>query len=331
MSSSQLNLGNTQPAPGSAPDRHTSVRSTITLPSYTPTPRETESVMGRAGERTEDTIVEFPEDEEEVEQRRDEEMESLFQIRQARRDERTVREERARLRREAQEAGDQETLRALRDMAAAPRSADDPTGQRSVDALIREHKARNRAPRTAAVQYAEVGVARLDGSRVRADSAASDKAPLLDAAAGMGSGGRPRADTGDSSRSRSRTPGRRFFGHIRNISQSSLRITSNDMSDDEGSIDDLTPQHSRAPSRMSEIDLNDQVIPRTLSGRVVDPPQYTNIEMTSPNLREPERAATRDTLPRAVPGETPPSYPWLPNFGPLPSIEITTPDTPTHS
>lgn len=285
--------------------------------------------MGRAGERAGDTIVEYPEDEEEIEQRRDEEMESLFQIRQARRDERLAREERARLRREAQEAGDQETLRALRDLAAAPRSADDPTGQRSVDALIREHKARNRAPRTAAVQYAEVGVARLDGSRVRADSAASDNAPLLDAAAAMGSGGRPRAGTGDSSRSRSRTPGRRFFGHIRNISQSSLRITSNDMSDDEGSIDELTPQPSRAPSRMNEQEMNDPMIPRTLSGRVVDPPQYTNIEMTSPDVREPERAATRDT-PRTAPGETPPSYPWLPTLGPLPSIEITTFDMPTH-
>lgn len=324
MSSSQPNLSNAQ----SVPDRHASVRSTITLPSYTPTARATESVMGRAGERAGDTIVEYPEDEEEVEQRRDEEMESLFQIRQARRDERIAREERARLRREAQEAGDQETLRALRDLAAAPRSADDPTGQRSVDALIREHKARNRAPRTAAVQYAEVGVARLDGSRVRADSAMSDNAPLLDAAAGMGSGGRPRADTGDSSRSRSRTPGRRFFGHIRNNSQSSLRLGSNDMSDDDGSGDELTPQASRAPSRMIEIDLSEPTIPRTLSGRVVEPPQYTSIEMTSPDLREPERAAIRDS--RTTPGETPPSYPWLPNLGPLPSIEITTFDTPTH-
>jgi len=80
---------------------------------------------------------------------------------------------------------------------------------------------------------------------------------------------------------------------------------------------------------MSELEMNDPMIPRTLSGRVVEPPQYTNIEMTSPELREPERAATRDT-PRGAPGETPPSYPWLPTLGPLPSIEITTFDMPTH-
>jgi len=101
------------------------------------------------------------------------------------------------------------------------------------------------------------------------------------------------------------------------------------MSDDEGSIDELTPQPSRAPSRMNEQDMNDSMIPRTLSGRVVEPPQYTNIEMTSPDVREPERAATRVSS-RTTPGETPPSYPWLPTLGPLPSIEITTFDMPTH-
>src|SRR5271155_1825429 len=69
-------------------DRNTSVRSVMTLPAYSQSPKESEQVIGREGERAGmDTVVEFPEDPAEEEARREEEMESLYQIRQARRQE----------------------------------------------------------------------------------------------------------------------------------------------------------------------------------------------------------------------------------------------------
>ncbi|SLM35518.1 hypothetical protein LPUS_04820 [Lasallia pustulata] len=88
-------------------DRNTSVRSIMTLPPYYPTPRPSERLIAREGERAGvDTVIEFPETAEEEESRRDEEMESLYQIRAARRREIEEREERRRQRREAREAGD---------------------------------------------------------------------------------------------------------------------------------------------------------------------------------------------------------------------------------
>jgi hypothetical protein len=330
MSVSQLNLATAQIAVGGAAgatvDRHTSVRSTITLPSYTPDPRDTESVMGQAGERAGDTIIEFPETIEEEETRRDEEMEGLYQIRQARRDERDARLERSRLRQEAERTGDQETLRALREAAQAARRGEHLAAQRSAEDLIREHRSRERTMRIPEVDYAAVGIARHDGSRIRASSTSSDNQPLLDEAASMGNGGRPRAGTGDSNLSLSGNPGRRFFGHIRNISQSSLRrfATADSSDDDERrSDDDPTPRALGTPASVSATDLSEPSIPRTPSGRVIDPPQYNH--WNDVELATPAPAATRD-----VPRETPPSYPWLPNLAPLPTIEITPYDT-THN
>lgn len=276
--------------------------------------------MGRAGERAGDTIIEFPETIEEEESRRDEEQESLFQIRQARRDERADHLERTRRRQEAERTGDHETLRELREAAQAARRRDHLAGQRSAEDLIREHRSRERAVRVPEVEYTSVGIARHDGSRIRANSASSDAAPLLDEAASMGNGGRARAETGESGRSRSMTPGRRFFGHVRNISQSSLRFATMDNSDDDeprSEDNESTLRATRTTSRMSAVDLSEPSIPRTPSGRVIDPPQYegwNDIELATPEPAVQRQASMR---------ETPPSYPWLPTFGPLPTIEIT--------
>jgi len=282
--------------------------------------------MGRAGERAGDTIIEFPETIEEEETRRDEEMEGLYQIRQARRDERDARLERSRLRQEAERTGDQETLRALREAAQAARRGEHLAAQRSAEDLIREHRSRERTIRIPEVDYAAVGIARHDGSRIRASSTSSDNAPLLDEAASMGNGGRPRSDTGDSNRSLG--TGRRFFGHIRNISQSSLRrfATADSSDDDERrSDDDATPRPLGSPAGNSTIDFSEPSIPRTPSGRVIDPPQYEGNHWNDIELATPAPAATRDIL-----RETPPSYPWLPNLAPLPTIEITPYDA-THN
>ncbi|KAF2102954.1 hypothetical protein NA57DRAFT_71938 [Rhizodiscina lignyota] len=191
-----------------AVDRHTSVRSIMTLPAYTPSARETEQILGREGERGGiDVVLEFPESTDEVEGRREEEMESLYQIRRARRAEAAEREERRRLRREARTRGDWAEVERLRVEERDRRQqqerqllGEDPEGQRSAARLIAEHQEeaarRERQRRVSSVQYAELGVARHDGSRVRAGSNASarseDNRPLLDSAADMGgdAGGR---------------------------------------------------------------------------------------------------------------------------------------------
>ena len=184
-----------EPATGGV-DRNTSVRSVMTLPAYAPAPRPTERVIGREGERAGmDVVVEFPETVDEEEARREEEMESLYQIRLARRQEITDREERRRLRREARERGDTVTLEELRtqsrlraesavntrNAAAAGASATTP----GAASMIAEHTARERDRRVSSVSYAELGLARHDGTRLRADSVESDHRPLLDSAASM--------------------------------------------------------------------------------------------------------------------------------------------------
>lgn len=170
-------------------DRNTSVRSVMTLPAYSPTPKPTEQVIGREGERGGmDVVVEFPETVDEEEARREEQMASLYQIRVARRREQEEREERLRQRREARERGDTARLEQLqRERRERLRSQQDTNGNYSPSAalLIAEHQSRGRERRVSSVSYAEVGHVRHDGTRLRATSQDSDSRPLLDGAAAM--------------------------------------------------------------------------------------------------------------------------------------------------
>jgi hypothetical protein len=160
----------------------------MTLPAYTPAARATEQTLAREGERGGiDVVLEFPESIDDEEQRRDNEMESLYQIRRARRQEQAEREERRIARREARARGDYETLQRLQ--AESRRRAESAASGEFVTsaALIAEHQAlqANRERRVSAVQYAALGVARHDGSRLRAGSTDSDNRPLLDSAASI--------------------------------------------------------------------------------------------------------------------------------------------------
>jgi hypothetical protein len=170
-------------------DRNTSVRSVMTLPAYTPAARENERILAREGERGGiDTVVEYPENNDEEEQRREGEMESLYQIRLARRNEAREREERRQARRDARARGDTERLAQIRREAEAAAEA-------SVSqVLIATHQTANRERRVSSVQYAELGVQRHDGTRLRANSSESDNRPLLDSAASIsGQSNRSRA------------------------------------------------------------------------------------------------------------------------------------------
>lgn len=161
--------------------RDTSIRSIITLPAYSPTPKPEEQVVSRGGEREGmDVVVEFPETADEEEIRREEEMHSLYQIRLRRRQEIEEREERRRLRREAREAGDYVRLEQLRREEVA-RRAD--SNADSAATMLTEHLSRGRDRRVSAVSYADLGQVRHDGTRIRASSAGSDQQPLLEGAA----------------------------------------------------------------------------------------------------------------------------------------------------
>lgn len=186
-----------------AVDRHTSVRSIMTLPAYSMSAGDHEQVLGREGERGGiDTIIDMPETVDEEEQRRDNEMESLYQIRRQRRAEAAEREERRQRRRDARARGDWAEVERLRVEAREIQESrereltgsDPANGQRSAARLIAEYQEnqqnRERQRRVSSAQYASVGVVRHDGSRVRASSNASARSdmerPLLDSAADMG-------------------------------------------------------------------------------------------------------------------------------------------------
>ncbi|MCJ1406781.1 hypothetical protein MMC19_000850 [Ptychographa xylographoides] len=225
-------------------DRRTSVRSIMTLPPYRYTPNHDEQLIAREGERAGvDTVIEYPESENEAEDRREVEMQALFEIRQARRREAEEREARKRARREAREQGDWARLEQLEQesrarararsnasvltagstagSAGASRS-DLQVGVQSDSAfLIAELASQREAgvtrPRVSSVSYADLGLARHDGSRIRADSTESDVRPLLDSAASMGGS---RAASRQSSPGRW-TPFRSPLGHGRQPSDAS--------------------------------------------------------------------------------------------------------------
>ncbi|KAF2224538.1 hypothetical protein BDZ85DRAFT_261136 [Elsinoe ampelina] len=171
---------------GAGLNRNTSIRSVMTLPKYSAVPGENEGVIGREGERAGmDTVVEFPETNEREEERRNEEMESLYQIRVARRREAEARQDRRRRRREARDRGDHETLANLRQESRRAAREREVSGS---EALILEHESRPRSRRVSTVSYGDLGVARHDGSRVRGNSGESER-PLLDATGALGMSG----------------------------------------------------------------------------------------------------------------------------------------------
>ncbi|RJE24025.1 hypothetical protein PHISCL_03619 [Aspergillus sclerotialis] len=161
--------------------RDTSIRSIITLPAYSQSPKPTEQIIAREGERAGmDVVVEFPETAEEEEARREETMESLYQIRLRRRQEVAERQARREARRAARAQGDEARVEQLRMESRRNRSSTNDSS-RSASMLLREHRARSRESRISRVNYAALGCVRHDGSRVRANSAESDSHPLLDA------------------------------------------------------------------------------------------------------------------------------------------------------
>lgn len=273
-------------------------------------------------------VVELPENDEEEEARRDEEMESLYQIRLQRRREIEDREQRRQLRREARMRGDFATLTALRQESLLRAEERETAG---AQAMIAEHQAMDRGRRVSSVSYADLGVARHDGTRVRANSNDSDR-PLLDSAASISGGASIRPwSTRDS-----------LSAHRRDRSSSSVMSLS-DMSDDDRppfgraggdfEIVNLNQGHSRnasgthTPSRSRASSNTAPLRPSVDTGLtdipVTEPPSYSGggfeeaPPYTSPvQTRPPE---LRMAVPRAM-SQT--GAPQLPEIGRLPSIRI---------
>lgn len=159
-------------------DRVTSVRSIMTLPEYRPVAEpDKERTIGREGERGGiDVVIEFPESTTEEEDRREEHMAALYEIRLARQLERA----------EARENAANGSRRNRHQNSSGPAAGRNRDGSSSTSLAAALAAVQERDRRLSNVAYAEVGYARPDGTRVRADSVASDNLPLLSSGASMG-------------------------------------------------------------------------------------------------------------------------------------------------
>lgn len=293
-------------------DRNTSVRSVMTLPAYSRSVRENERVLGREGERAGmDNVVELPETADDEEAQRNEEMESLYQIRLARRAEAVDREARRQARREARARGDHIALAEIR------RRAEEAADLSVSQMLIAEHQSRNRDRRVPSVAYGDLGVARHDGTRLRANSHDSDR-PLLDSAASIsGISGRARGFTNNSTNT--------IDTHHRGLSVTSIPRSS---VESHASDDAEFPQavHTRSSSRNNNTNTNDG---------------FQTVALAQDTSASASRSASRSRGPTPSPDiphedapayEDPPDYtspverrpPQLPTLQRLPSIHVVT-------
>ena len=287
-----LQHSNEQATNGATVERNTSVRSVMTLPAYSRSVRENERILGREGDRGGiDVVLEAPETVEEEEERRDDEMESLYQIRLQRRREIAEREERRQARREARARGDIAALSQMRQEALLRAEERDITG---AAAMIAEHQAhsRERERRVSSVSYADLGVARHDGTRIRANSSDSDHRPLLGSAASIsGDTIRPWA-TGDS-----------LSVHRRGRSGSSAAsaLSGSDMSDNEVDL----PPFGRAGSDFEIVTLNQD---HSRHGSRSHSPAHSRSRAGSAARPERPSVDTADLGDSRIPVNSPPAY-----------------------
>ncbi|PNP46021.1 hypothetical protein TGAMA5MH_02056 [Trichoderma gamsii] len=254
-------------------DRNTSVRSVMTLPAYRQDAAQGEQVIGREGERDGiDVIVDLP-TEEEVEALRDEEMESMYQIRLARRQ---LIDEQQQRRVERQEARTRGDVAALADIRSRTRAANNST---VIDDLRREMERakENRNLSVSSVSYADVGLARHDGTRIRANSTESERVGLL-------------SDAGNIAVSDNRLSQQ----HSRVMSESSVISMDSNFPSPALTRSAEAPSEARAGSspELVEADLGDEAMP---------PPGYEDV-----SLVDDDDFQDRSILPTTEP---PPDYP----------------------
>ncbi|KAJ2976609.1 hypothetical protein NUW58_g8041 [Xylaria curta] len=267
-------------------DRNTSIRSIMTLPKYRNTANEDELVLGRAGERDGvDIIVDFPTDEQH-EALRDEEMETMYQIRQNRRRINADREERRRLAQAARARGDHAALEELRARRRAENEDTTIDDLREVQGQIRTRRERA----VSSVSYHDLGVARHDGSRIRANSTESERVGLLSDAASIAVSTRSpsamstrRVSEVGSAGVDMRSPSAQSHHRMRSASSVLSLDNNGEVSPHSGMT---TPPHAgSSPEIVTEADLGDSDMP---------PPDYEDIGLddvrsgaTTPTFRDP--------------------------------------------
>lgn len=235
----------------------------MTLPAYRPTAGNNEQVLGREGDRDGvDVIVDFPTAEEE-EALREEEMEAIYQIRVARREQIAERDDLRRQRREARDRGDSDALAQARARSRAASNNSNFDELRQEVSRIQDQRQRS----VSSVSYADLGVARHDGTRLRANSNESERMGLLSDAASIAI----------STRSELRSPGL----HRRDRSASSLVSVDSEMLPDS-----LTRAHGPSPSttpRLSSGELaagsSPDLAESDLGAEPTPPPEYEEVSL----------------------------------------------------
>lgn len=263
-----------------APRRETSIRSIMTLPPYSSSPKPTEQIIAREGERGGmDMVVEYPETAEEQETRREDHMDSLYQLRLQRRQELADREARRRERREARDRGDYARLEQLnaetRDRAQRRRAGTNSTADLAT--ALTEHQARERDRRISSVSYAELGRVRHDGSRLRADSHNSEN---------QDSDSRPLLAHDSSSTAPSFDPSS-FNSRVQSVASSISESTATE-------LDPLAPSSTRGSSR--PVSQNDEEDLGTLN--IPPPPEYDHLDWgDAPAYQSPTTERSGQQLP----------------------------------
>jgi hypothetical protein len=281
-----------------------------------------ERLIAREGERAGiDTVVELPETDEAAEERREAEMAALYSIREARRREAVEREARRLERQAARERGDWARIAVLEEESrqrARIRAASEATllsatsqeagdrghsGSRSssraaldlsglaaddsavlIAQLASQREANTLHARVSSVSYADLGLARHDGSRIRADSAdsrirsgsmESDNHPLLSSAASMG---------GSRAHSRASSPGVSLHAHGHGLPRQSpvhrrhaSNVSMESLDSDAGSGSGILTPHTSAPGTRSGSAENGfplHLTPRSSTSPPPDPPSY---------------------------------------------------------
>lgn len=320
-------------------DRTTSVRSIMTLPEYRAIANpDKERTIAREGERGGmDVVVEFPETPDEEEARREQHMQTLYEIRVARTADREERRARREARRRGERLPSNGSIARLRtpsgsappqtmgggvssllnvEAGDSPRSGTPAISSRVQDvlasrstttlaALIAEPEAR--LPQ---VTYADIGVSRPDGSRVRGSSVGSDQRVLLGDAATMHS-------RQSSSGSINTIPYN--YGHARSVSalSSTTYATAN--------LNASTPSLARTTRRGSGdsfqfVQLHGHTRQSSdLTDMRMDPPEYDRLQFEDAPPYESPMAA-RLELPPLTPAVT-----WRSSLGP--SGDLTSPNT----
>ena len=153
----------------------------MTLPVYRATAGNNEQVLAREGERDGvDIIVDLPTQEAE-EALREEEMDAIYQIRLARQEHLAERDELRQQRREARQRRDRNALAAATARSRAASNNSNLENLRREVTRIQEQRLRS----VSSVSYADLGVARHDGTRIRASSNDSERMELLSDAASI--------------------------------------------------------------------------------------------------------------------------------------------------